>query len=175
MEFSEKQLVDIFWKNHVWDQYPFQCYRGQGLDYSPSTDGKYRRSKSPYHGELVAAREFVLPSGKRVDLAVFNKVTQRCIWLIEFKLVADVDTVFQLRAYRDEVWNHKKTKFKAVAATICAQYFHRHTTLVASQMGFGCIHLAPINYERANTHDLHEVEWRCGEKWWTRALPELAE
>lgn len=149
MEFSEKQLVDIFWENELWGHYPFSNRIAGGRD----------KHKCPKAGKITASREFSLASGRRCDLFIRNK-TGREFWVVEFKVEANVDSIIQLREYFDEIKLSllSKTSIFVGAMAIAAQYFHPHTVYFATALGIKCLQVAPINGKQVTITELNEYE-----------------
>lgn len=154
MEFTEKELVDLFWREHLWDSYPFKGYRGQG---------KFKESfKRPKTGKLLATREYALPSGKRCDLIVRNEKTFREFWVVEFKVEASVEAIIQLRQYFEEITAEvsKRTSIFSGSMSLAAQFFHPNTIYFAEALGIRCLHLAPINSKQMRIDEIVSPSYR---------------
>lgn len=135
MQFSEKQLVDLY---------------GDGIlcQHGISTKRFY---------DFEAAKEFQLPSGRRCDLLYWAK-NFRMFHVIEFKIVAEPSAILQAHEYREEIYDrlglpsttmygYGQRGYRAGFISVVAQFFKPETLFFANHMGVECVHITPINYE----------------------------
>lgn len=127
MNFSEKDLVDIFWtRKDFWEHLP---------------------GRNAENRQLTAHREFALPSQKRCDILIKDKCN-RFFWIIEAKVIAGPDAIIQAFEYRDEVIRTQGPSLVKVGfITIAAQFFKEETIFFAKKLGVQCLHLAPLNFK----------------------------
>lgn len=157
MNFSEKQLVDLFVEH------------GCLNTFRPCHKREFPRSKW-YLKRRDILREYQLDSEKRIDIFVTDK-SRRVFWVIEAKIVAGPDAIFQALEYLAEVVSSEvKYRHNYQKVSIIAQFFKEETLTFARALGVECIQIVPINQERARFYYLNsptrEEVLRLSKSYW---------
>lgn len=129
MQFSEKQLGELFIKNINLDDYiPFKKRRrlklGMEMEKKTSDDG-------------------------RADLVFFKN--GRFLWVIEFKIVADPSAIKQAAEYYGQ-FIHDIGIYSNLSIgkiSIAAQFIRDDAMFFADSLGVELIQIAPVNYSYA--------------------------
>ncbi len=129
MQFSEKQLGDLFVKNINLDEYlPSQQRKRLKL-------GMEMEKKTSYDG--------------RADLVFFKE--GRFLWVVEFKIVADPSAIKQAAEYYGQfihdigIYNN----LSIGKISIAAQFIRDDAMFFAESLGVELIQIAPVNFSYA--------------------------
>lgn len=131
MQFSEKQLGELF-------------------EDTISSDGwsEYLPIKNIHKLQIDLLREYNVGDGTRADFVV--KCDNRLLWVIEYKIVAEPNSIIQAYDYFKKILNaNKKTKIGIGKITVAAQFFKDDTIFFAEKLGVELIQIAPINFKEA--------------------------
>lgn len=147
MEFSEKELVNLAVEEaDIIDCSPWSSMRVDMPE-------KHRKCITTALYCTEPHREYVLDNGRRCDLLYITE-NKRVIWLIEFKVHADNQTIVQLCDYWTTLKRSVSLKFQTRAVSICAQFYDQETLYFAKKLGIHCMQFAPINRDRASVHEI---------------------
>lgn len=144
MQFSEYDLVDML------DEQMMYVTHGLFHNFVQDRTYDYRR-------------EFVLPSGRRIDYLAHSKCFRQFL-LVEAKVVVDVSAIRQAIEYKDELLRSKlafKSNFSLPMVAIAGQFFKDDALFFAEQMGIICIHIAPYSADDATVAIKvpHKIRW----------------
>jgi len=128
MQFSEKQLGELFIQNYKLE------------DYLPLK--RFRTSRLRHETEKPTLED------TRADYVV--SWPNRLLWVVEFKIVADPGAIKQALEYYDCFqYDFDPLFFSLGKVSIAAQFFREDTIFFAQRLGVELIQISPINYKSA--------------------------